>query len=336
MIENALRRLLPVGGAAVIASVALALYTILGTPAAVPADQRISTPQMGFLVASLLFSAVGLIVARRQPHNLIGWLLLTIGICIPLGPTNEYVVNAHYAPAAFPAAAWVHLVGRMASLLAIPVVLTSFLFFPDGRLLSRRWRWYVWLGAALAVVLEVALALDPSASNNGPGSPVGIHAVAGISRLASALGAGLLITAGAGVVSLVLRYRRGTAETRHQLKWVLAALIWFVACLAFALGAPTLLHTPIWVTDIVVAIGYPVLPIAIGIAVLKYRLYDIDVVISRTIVYSALAAFITAVYVAIVVGIGTLVGSGGRPNIALSIVATAIVAVAFQPVRERV
>jgi signal transduction histidine kinase len=78
------------------------------------------------------------------------------------------------------------------------------------------------------------------------------------------------------------------------------------------------------------------IPIAVGIAVLKYRLYDIDVVISRTLVYGTLAAFITAVYVGIVVGIGSLVLSGGRPNIALSIVATAIEAVAFQPVRERV
>src|SRR5207244_6142339 len=78
------------------------------------------------------------------------------------------------------------------------------------------------------------------------------------------------------------------------------------------------------------------IPVAIGIGVLKYRLYDIDVIISRTLVYGALAAFITAVYVGIAVGIGTLAGSGGRPNLWLSILATAIVAVGFQPVRERV
>ena len=84
-------------------------------------------------------------------------------------------------------------------------------------------------------------------------------------------------------------------------------------------------------------LGFAVaLPVAIGIAVLKYRLYDIDVVISRTIVYGLLAAFITAVYIGIAVGIGTLVGSGGQPNLWLSIVATIIVAIGFQPVRERV
>ena len=335
MNEDTLRRIVPVGAVAALASFSLALSTILRTPAAVPADQRISTAQLGFLFASMMFSIVGLVVARRQPINAIGWLLLTIGICIPLGSSNEYIVNAQYAPASFPAAAWVHLIGRMASLLAIPVMLTSFLLFPDGRLLSPRWRWFVWLAVALASVLEIALTIDPSTSGSGPGSPIGLHAAVGSYRVASTLGAGLLVIAVAGVVSLVLRYRRGTAETRQQLKWVLAALVWFVACLLFALGSPALLHAPIWLTDIVVALGYPVLPISIGFAVLKYRLYDIDVVISRTLVYGALAAFITAVYVGIVVGAGTLVGSGGKPNLALSIVATAIVAVAFQPARER-
>src|SRR5205807_2648559 len=79
----------------------------------------------------------------------------------------------------------------------------------------------------------------------------------------------------------------------------------------------------------------PFLGVSVGLAILRYRLYDIDIVISRTLVYGALGAFITAVYVGIVVGVGTLVGSGGKPNLGLSIVATAIVAVAFQPVRER-
>src|SRR5258708_8080500 len=81
-------------------------------------------------------------------------------------------------------------------------------------------------------------------------------------------------------------------------------------------------------------IAVPGVAVGIAVAVLRYRLYDIDVVISRTLVYGALAAFITAVYVAIVVGVGTLVGSGGKPNLVLSIVATAVVAGALPPVRE--
>jgi signal transduction histidine kinase len=91
-----------------------------------------------------------------------------------------------------------------------------------------------------------------------------------------------------------------------------------------------------WYSGLGFMIGLTVVPLSIGVAVLKYRLYDIDVVISRALVYGALAAFITAIYVGIVVGMGTLIGSGSRPNLVLSIIATAIVAVAFQPVRERV
>jgi signal transduction histidine kinase len=108
------------------------------------------------------------------------------------------------------------------------------------------------------------------------------------------------------------------------------------------LAATTLMALMFALSGLIGSKDLPLLPIAaalmagaVGIAVLKYRLYDIDVVISRTLVYGALAAFITAVYVGIVVGVGTLVGNGGRPNLILSIVATAIVAVAFQPVRER-
>jgi len=134
-----------------------------------------------------------------------------------------------------------------------------------------------------------------------------------------------------GVVSLVLRYRHGDSEQRQQLKWFIAGVGLFVfGLLAGGITA--------WPPPMVVAanVGLAALPVSIGIAVLKYRLYDIDVVINRTLVYGALALFITAIYVAIVVGIGALIGSGGRPNLALSIVATAIVAVAFQPVRERI
>jgi signal transduction histidine kinase len=94
-------------------------------------------------------------------------------------------------------------------------------------------------------------------------------------------------------------------------------------------------YTPLGIAAQIASLGSDGLPIAIGLAILKYHLYGIDIVINRTLVYGALAAFITAVYVGIVVGIGTLIGSGGQPNLALSIVATAIVAVAFQPVRER-
>ena len=129
------------------------------------------------------------------------------------------------------------------------------------------------------------------------------------------------------VASVVVRYRRSRGVERQQLKWFLFA----TSLVPVALGLTTVLvleqHSFI--------IALPLLGLSIALAVLRFGLYEIDVVISRTLVYGALASFITAVYVAIVVGIGTLIGSSERPNLALSILATAIVAVAFQPVRER-
>ena len=89
-------------------------------------------------------------------------------------------------------------------------------------------------------------------------------------------------------------------------------------------------------SELLVVLLVPLVPVAIALAILRYRLYDVDVVINRALVYGTLAVFITAVYVGIVVGVGALIGSGNRPNVLLSILATAVVAVAFQPVRQRV
>src|SRR5439155_5772008 len=122
---------------------------------------------------------------------------------------------------------------------------------------------------------------------------------------------------------------------RQQLKCIVSAsVVAILAAVAAFMVNGTGETGQIFALIILLGLGI-VLPGRFGVAILKYRLYDIDVVISRTLVYGSLAAFITTVYVGIVVGVGSLVGSGGRPNLVLSIVATAIVAVAFQPVRER-
>jgi signal transduction histidine kinase len=143
-------------------------------------------------------------------------------------------------------------------------------------------------------------------------------------------------------VAVVSRWRRAREEERQQLKWLAAAaalIPMFIVAVLFLQHRPgatwsegvnlvvgALVFAPIWLG----------VPVAVGVAILRYRLYDIDVVINRTLVFGTLAAFITAVYVGIVVGIGTIVGSQGESNLALSIAATAVVALAFQPVRERI
>jgi signal transduction histidine kinase len=143
-------------------------------------------------------------------------------------------------------------------------------------------------------------------------------------------------------VSLVQRFRRSRGVERLQLKWLAAAsaavaasyiLFWLVT---IPFGSDS--AAPVWAqaVEFLALVSFLLIPMAAGIAILKHRLFDIDIVINKTLVFGALAAFISAVYVGIVVGVGALVGSGDKPNIALSIAATALVAVAFQPVRKRV
>jgi signal transduction histidine kinase len=142
-------------------------------------------------------------------------------------------------------------------------------------------------------------------------------------------------------VSLVLRFRRSTGAERIQMKWLTtgaaAVAVIYAAAIIASLNAAWLTPTtPTWVAVLqnVATTSFVLIPISIGFAILKYRLYDIDLVINKALVYGAMAAFITAAYVAIVVGLGRAIGS--QRNLGLSILATALVAVAFQPVRERV
>ena len=174
-----------------------------------------------------------------------------------------------------------------------------------------------------------------------PQNPIG---VAGNGPLGSALSLfaaawlpGFVVFALAAAAPL-LRLRRSRGDERQQLKWIAyAVIVSGTAVILSSLGNLFVAHFPNWPGSAALGLGFGIaLPLATGIAIFKYRLYDIDVVISRTLVYGSLAVFITAVYVGIAVGIGALVGGGGKPNLGLSILATAIVAVGFQPVRERV
>jgi signal transduction histidine kinase len=283
----------------------------------------------------LAFSAMGLLLVRSRPHNAVGWLLLGIGL-------NVYLIfnSANYAELAIVEHRAPLLLGQVFAVAAgtvwIPFVLMLLLFlpmlFPDGRLLSRRWIIPIVSGlifATFALVGNLFLAGKVSSDYPGVTNPLANASLGHMLQpfVDRSVPFGLFALVGS-VSSVVVRYRRGDSLQRHQLRWFLFALI--LAALPFLLNNNTLL------ANVLLVLFVPLLPISIAIAVLRYRLYDIDVVINRTLVYGALAAFITAVYVAIVVGLGALINSGGRPNLALSILATAVVAVAFQPVRTRV
>jgi signal transduction histidine kinase len=286
------------------------------------------------LVTAGAFGLLGGLLVARRPDNPIGWLMLFISLSQGgTGLADGYATVALVThPGSLPGGdlaawvgAWIWTPGF--GLLATVMLLV----FPDGRPLSPRWRLVVWTSMAAIATVLLSLAAGtwglPGRVLLGGAQPAVLYQATFEMGI---LAAGLCMVG--GLVSLVLRYRRGTVDERQQLKWVIAG------ALVLAAGAPLgfdFVPLQAIVKQPLLAVSAAVFPTTIAIAILRYRLYDIDLVISRTLVYGSLAVFITAVYVGIVVGIGTLAGSGGKPNLALSIVATAIVAVAFQPVRER-
>jgi signal transduction histidine kinase len=290
------------------------------------------------MVWALSLSLIGALVVSRQPRNALGWVLTLVGLMITFNFAGS--VYATFAlireqgswPAGL-AIAWLTsgwLWIPMSGLLVIFVPL----LFPTGRAVSPRWRFPAWFAVAFIVLSGIGNALRPGPLSSPPGitNPMGLAGQAVLLNNLANLGAIPLMIAVVGAVgSLVVRFRRARGQERQQLKWFLYGGLLFVV--------PFMVHgspIPQQIQDLLFALCLPALPISIGIAILKYRLYDIDLVINKSLVFGSLAVFITAVYVAIVVGIGALAGSAGRPNLALSIVATAIVAAAFQPVRERI
>ena len=201
------------------------------------------------------------------------------------------------------------------------------LYYPDGRLPGRGWRVLIWL-AGLGAGLTVVSAFDPSAATSGLPNPVSVPALTGINNLLAIPITAFMPLAGlAAAVSLAMRFRRGSHLEREQLKWLIAAAALVVPAIALSQVVPALQNS------FLIPLAAAGIPIAIGIAVLRYRLYDIDLIINKALVYGGLALVITAVYVLVVINIGALVG--GSQRLWLSLVTTAVIALAFQPLRER-
>jgi signal transduction histidine kinase len=292
-----------------------------------------------FFAIFLAMGLVGAMIASRQHRNATAWIFLAIASCAGLAfAGSEYSTYALVTrPGSLPAGAFVAVI---AELMWVGILALSFtylpLLFPDGRLPSRRWRPFAWITGGFICLVALVFLLDPG--RIGPThvtNPLGVEALRDVVRIVEGPGFGLLLILGlTSVASLVLRFRRAGGSQRQQIKWflfgaTLLALQFVVDGIVQALGV----RGGFLLDTILPAVAFTALPVGAGIAILKYRLYDIDLVINRTVLFGILAAFITAIYVGIVIGIGSLVG--GRGNLLLSIVATAVVAVAFQPIRAR-
>jgi signal transduction histidine kinase len=331
----------------VLSAVGVALLAVLAaTPGAWAASGAADIYSVVFFILAPVYASVGAMIVSRGSGNRVGWIILAIGLLLSaenaIGDYATYasVLSGQSLPGGIWASwlsNWLWVPGVVGALALLPI------YFPDGRVPSKRWRPLVWIVCGAAGISLAGFMFSPGPITSGSArtfnNPVGIAALdSSVDVFHGLYVLAILVGVISGAASLVVRYRRGSSDERHQVKWFAGAFGLVAVSLAGYASLPDMLgiQTPGWLIGGILCLGLTAIPLAIAVAVLKYHLYDIDVVINRALVYGLLAAFITAVYVAIVVGIGTLVGSGGQPNLALSIVATAVVAVGFQPVRERV
>ena len=292
-----------------------------------------STVGVAFIVG---FATVGALLAWKRPANPIGWLLSATGLSYAFAGIGLLLLQSPQTRAWGNWLGWIYFLG-------IGFVIFVLLLFPTGTLPSRRWRPVAWTAAAAIAAWALGNAFAPAPVSSGPPpvpNPVGVAGPAvHVFDVLGRTGAALIVATGlAAIVSLVFRYRRAGTIEREQLKWlVYAGGLIVAAVVAAALigqiagpGSDLANNLQNATSSGAVAL----VPIAIGVAIFRYHLYDIDLVINKTLVYGSLAVFITGVYVAIVVGIGSLAQRGAEQSLGLSIAATAVVAIAFQPVRE--
>jgi len=292
------------------------------------------------------FSVVGALIASHRPENPIGWIFLAEGFCYGLLiATDEYATYALLTnPGSLPLGAeaswlaeWIWAPGLGLSLVFLP------LLFPDGRPPSRRWRPVVWLGGLsiglICVLTSIVLWPERGPALVRPGS------FPEFEGWRYAVGEGLfklvvpmLFLAGLGaVISLLVRFRRARGDERQQIKWFASAaalsLVWIIVLGQSTRGLP----------EAIVALSsllvIPSVPIATGIAILRYRLYDIDILINRTLVYGSLTVMLALLYFGGVSGIqalfGALTGQEEQPQLAI-VVSTLIIAALFNPLRRRI
>jgi hypothetical protein len=320
---------------------ATAVLVAVGIAAAVASPEQLSGDDSGWsLVAFLLpisaFSAVGGAIAVRRPDNPIGWLLATIGllfaIVVASAGASVWALETDSLPRSVgewidaPTVCWVIALGLIGTQLPLRL--------PDGRLPSPRWRWFSRLSIGLIAVSLVGMAVQPGRVEDVPNTanPLGSDA---LEPLGAVFFLVILCFVGS-LVALVLRYRRAGARDRVQLRWIAFGGAVFLGTylvtlpLASALGDETTAGTV--VTNIAQA-AFAALPIAIGYAVLRHRLYDIDVVINRTLVYAALTATLAGTYLGSVLLLQLVLSPGSDLAIAASTLAAAAL---FQPARSRI
>jgi hypothetical protein len=298
---------------------------------------QLNASGLPWLLALVTAPTVGAVLAARRPRHPVGWLLLGLGASIGLtGFADAYAPYGLLArPGSLPAARWPAIYSPAVTVAGIACVSFVLLLTPTGSLPSPRWRWWARVAAAAPVVYLVALTLTPEPLDPAYRSvmnPLGLRALRLPITITHVVASGITVLAVVvGALSLVVRFRRARGTERQQLRWValaavLVSLTILVMLAGMGLGNEVLL---IWAAGV----SFAVLPLAIGAAVARYRLYDLDRIISRTLAYALLTLLLGGGYAAVVLSLGQLL-----PHDSSLVVAAATLAVAalFQPARRRI
>jgi hypothetical protein len=336
------RRLASPTTAAVVGVAALVL-PFASIPLAILIDRTTSSgPSAGslFLLFALTFAAVGVVVARREPRNPIGWLLLGASLAMTLGTAGpeyaylDYTIHRGRLPlgavGVLLSQAWVY------AFMLVPLIV---LLFPDGRLRSR-WRWplraylcavVVYVAGTLnvaVVALSLRMPIDSGGNLAGSSHPHGSAAWVGPAQAATTLLFGVFCVA--SVVDRVLSFRRASGERRQQLKWLGAG---GATAIAVLLATIIWSSAPGYVGNTLLPIALTALPVSIGVGILKYRLYEIDRLVSRTLSYALLTALLAGTFIGLIALTTNTLAFSGRVGVAASTLAAAAL---FNPLRVRI
>ncbi len=291
-------------------------------------------------LATIELGIVAALVLHRHPGHPVGWVAAIGSFCTSVSAfAGSYAAYSLSHANALPAdgfaiwlRGWLWYPASILLLALIPAL------FPDGKLPSRRWRPIVWAVTAGSVIQLAWVSLSQLLFGfplpNGPYSADGWV----FNALVPLTGLLWFLSLAGGFASLMVRFLRSTGIARQQLKWFLVAVSLQCAVWAGSLIASAVTRLAPYVTpyfDVLIPLSLLAMPVAIGVAMLRHRLYDIDLVISRGLTYAGLAAFSTLAYLLVVVGVGLALGTGGQPNLALTIVAVAIVGLLIHPVLVR-
>jgi hypothetical protein len=291
-------------------------------------------------LVAVVFSTVGAVILPHRPNNPVGWLFCLVGLLAGARHfASEYAIyNLLAAPGSLPGGEALAWVSAWAWIPNVGLMVFWGLLFPEGQMLSSRWRWFAWLSVLLFLVGTILEAISPGPlAGHGPiQNPVGIEGMRNVvSQVHALIWLLVLVTA----VSVLIRFRRARGVERQQLKW-------FTYTAAVAAGGGTLAYIGseaisvhwLWLMGfILMLVGFVSLPISMGIAILRYRLYEIDLIINRTLVYGSLTAILAFVYFGSVTLLQSLLSllTGQGSTLAI-VVSTLAIAALFNPLRRRI